>query len=162
MPTNTYTALATLTLTGVDNSITFGSIPATYRDLVLVSNNITNDAFNQYRLRVNGDTGGNYNDVYMSGTGSAANSGVASNAVEITIYNSGSGTSPATIVTQIMDYAVTDKHKTLLTRASAPAKGVSATASRWANTAAITSITIFTPVGEFTVGSTFSLYGIAS
>ena len=59
-----------------------------------------------------------------------------------------------------MDYSATDKHKTVLIRANHPGETV-ACAGRWANTAAITSITINT-ASTFVIGSVFSLYGIVS
>jgi hypothetical protein len=159
LPTPTYTALATTTVSSAISSITLSSIPATYRDLILVSMASSNDAFRQYRIRLNGDTGANYNEVAMYGTGSTTSS-QAGTSSEITIYNSGSGGNFSVITTQFMDYAVTDKHKSLLTRASSPAQTIGALANRWANTAAITSIQVFTPVGTFDTGMTVSLYGI--
>ena len=117
-----------------------------------------NDTFRQYRLQLNGDTSASYFDVRMSGNGSSTGSDSSSNAVELLVFSTGTGTNFATITTQIMDYSATNKHKPLLHRASAH-DSVAAVASRWANLSAITSIRVFTPVGEFQAGSTFSLYG---
>jgi hypothetical protein len=65
-----------------------------------------------------------------------------------------------------LDYSATDKHKTTLTRSGysdlSSVATVEATAIRWANTAALTSIVFSTNVGSFSTGSTFALYGIAS
>jgi hypothetical protein len=61
-----------------------------------------------------------------------------------------------------MDYAATDKHKTVLTRNNVSGTGVEAQAARWANTAAITSVTVITSSGAgFATGTVISLYGVA-
>jgi hypothetical protein len=74
MPTPTYKALATVTLGSSAATVTFGSIPAIYRDLVVVFNggvvgtsNV--NIFVAYNLDT---TNANYSAVQMSGTGSAA------------------------------------------------------------------------------------------
>jgi hypothetical protein len=61
-----------------------------------------------------------------------------------------------------MDYSATDKHKTVLTRNNITDNNVTAIASRWANTAAITSVTVLSPSSTITSGSTISLYAIVS
>ena len=163
MPSSTYTALATITLTGTDTEVVFGSIPSGYRDLVLVINGSVNFAgADSTIMRFNGDTGSNYSNVRMVGTGSAATSYADTAAyayigVEV-------DTSRFTIVTQIMDYSATDKHKTLLSRGNQAAGWVTGFASRWANTSAITSVSVLANASGsvFQAGSTFSLYGIAS
>jgi hypothetical protein len=60
------------------------------------------------------------------------------------------------------DYARTDKHKTILARADVSSLATEATASRWAQTAAITSIamTLNPGTSSFATGSTFALYGV--
>ena len=168
MATSTYIALANLTLTATDSDVTFSSIPATYRDLVLVSttrNSSQSAPFSQYRIRVNGDTGANYAGVYMIGDSSGAASAGGSGATEYTIYYSEPSTASSFAVTisHFMDYSATDKHKTILTRNDAPSQSLtSAYAARWANTAAITSISVYAPAGAWAIGSTFALYGIIS
>ncbi len=165
MPTNTYTALATVTLGGSDSEIIFSSIPGTYRDLIVVCQaRGTITTFTNVQMRFNSDTGSNYSTVAMYGTGSSAAS-YSETATNITleqIARSSDTSSVFTpIVAQVMDYSATDKHKTVLTRNSSTLSGaVAALASRWANTAAITSITLYPFSGSFATGSTFSLYGV--
>lgn len=165
MPTNTYTALATVTLGGSDSEIIFSSIPATYRDLILVcSARGTITTFTNVSIRFNSDTGSNYTTVAMYGTGSAAAS-YSETATNITLEQIARSNDTASvftpIVTQVMDYSATDKHKTVLTRNSSTVSGnVVALASRWANTSAITSITLYPFSGSFATGSTFSLFGV--
>ena len=159
MPTNTYTALATLTLTGTDTEISFASIPATYRDLVLVAD-ATSDANSGLYLRFNGDTGSNYYTVGAYGNGSSAISFSQTLAfTNANFISSGRGTN----IMQLMDYSATDKQKTMLARASYAGNQAQMAAARWASTSAITSVSLFMDGGRtFQIGSTFSLYGIAS
>ena len=60
MATPTYIALATTTLSSAVGSVTFSSIPAGYRDLVLVAEGLTSGATSNVRMQFNSDTGNNY------------------------------------------------------------------------------------------------------
>jgi hypothetical protein len=154
MPTPTYTPLATVTLGSSASGITFSSIPATYRDLILICQ-YTND--NNPLVRFNSDSGNNYSFVRMLGSGSAAFSDSDVNQSGIAIAT-GSATSGQTSIVQIMDYSATDKHKTVLIRNGLASTFVNASANRWANTPAINTISF--QVGTYGAGSTFSLYGV--
>lgn len=161
MPTPTYTPLATVTLGSSAASVTFSSIPATYRDLVLVVNAKNTVGANYNSLaRLNGDTGNNNPSIFMMGNSSGA-VGVIRNvdgAGQIGYSNSSSN---STIIAQFMDYSATDKHKTILSRSNAEAERVSAHAIRWTNTAAITSIAVLIEGGAtWATGGRFDLYGI--
>jgi hypothetical protein len=162
--TNTYTPLATLTLTGGDSSITFASIPNTYRDLIIVCNFQMSGVSSATRLQVNLDGGANYNGVGMVGNGSAASSGSESGQTSARIFGASLGPSNTFNnlgIIQLFDYATTDRHKTVLTRYGASTTDIQAQASRWASTAAINSVTIFDVLGQtYQAGSTFSLYGV--
>jgi len=159
VPTNTYTALANYTVAILDSEVVFASIPATYRDLVLVVTG-TSDSNSGLYLRFNGDTGSNYTTVGMYGNGSSAIS--FSQTLSFTNANFISSTQGVNII-QLMDYSATDKHKTILARASYAGNQAQAAAARWSNTAAITSITLFMDsLRTFQIGTTFTLYGIAS
>jgi hypothetical protein len=161
MPTPTYKPLATVTLAGSTSSVTFSSIPATFRDLVLVFNGGAVSGAHNLTVAFNSDTtSGNYSGVSMTGTGSSALSTSSGLARLLNDYGYLEA-NQAVIVSQFMDYSATDKHKTFLSRSNNAANGVSAVAGRWANTAAITSIAITTGA-NFSSGSTLSLYGIAS
>ena len=158
------TALATTTLGANASSVTFSSIPATYRDLRLVVSGAESAAGStDARLRANGDAGLNYTRVYIFGDGASAVSGT-NTMTEFQAWYAADTVGNAII--DIMDYAQTDKHKTLLTRsnnASATSNGTSAQAQRWASTAAITSLTwSLTSTYTFNAGTTISLFGIVS
>ena len=162
MATQTYRALATTTLGSAASSVTFSSIPATYRDLVLVfQGTVTGSQGNNF-LYFNGDTtGSNYSWIRMLGTGSSTASDTAPNDGSKPSVSDVAPTTINQVIIQIMDYSATDKHKTRLSRSDQSTSTVIAYASRWANTNAVTSIEYSAGSGtNWSSGSTFSLYGI--
>ena len=155
MPTPTYTALANITLGSSASSVTFSSIPATFRDLVVVGD-YTGSTVALVLMRFNGDSS-NLSAVEMGANTDGAFSGTATNINFGAIYNS----NKMTVITQVMDYSATDKHKTVLRRGTnAQQSELNAAAGRWASTAAITSIALTCNSGTFSSGSTFNLYGV--
>jgi hypothetical protein len=155
MPTPTYTPLATVTLGSSAASVTFSSIPATYRDLILtVVGTSTGSA--DGLLRFNGSSS-NYSGVFMfgSGSGSGGSGTVSTTQVPVGLFN----TTQANSTIQIMDYSATDKHKTCLVR-QGNSTYVIAIASRWADTSAITSLLVGIESGSLAAGMTLSLYGV--
>ena len=158
MPTPTYTPLATVTLGSTASSVTFSSIPATYRDLIVVwDGTISSPSSTTISFRFNGDTGANYSSVYMFGSGASTASGT--NLPNGMAFQQGAGGVINAIAT-VMDYSATDKHKTWLSRSNSTADLVMAWAGRWANTAAITSVALIPSSSTFASGNTFSLYGV--
>lgn len=155
-------ALANQTLSGEAASVTFGSIPATYKDLVLVLNTTNNTYTNiGLRMRLNGDTGANYSWVVMRGTGSAAQSQAYTGQTYTTVgWTSNSIPSPSRI--SIFDYASTSKFKSALSRGDEVDGYVNAWANLWSSNSAVTSITLFNEAGNFSAASTFTLYGIVA
>ena len=156
----TYVALANITLGSSASSVTFSSIPATFRDLVIVSQ-WSNSANANLTMRANSDSGSNYTRVYAFGFSGGVLSGTESG----TSWNSltlSSGGSTQLMTLQIMDYSATDKHKTALMRCNQADPYITADALRWANTSAITSFSLTAGAGSISAGSTFALYGIAS
>jgi hypothetical protein len=168
MPTPTYTPLATVTLASAAASVTFSSIPATYRDLILVVANLSATAANTLYARLNGDTGSNYSFVIATGSSGGAQSvSSASNSNGLFMGAAQQGlpiTSPSQAILQIMDYSATDKHKTALGRYGSTGQSeVDMSATRWANTAAVTSLLVrIAPSGSFNSGVSLSLYGVIS
>jgi hypothetical protein len=164
MPTLTYIPLANITLGSTAASVTFGSIPSTFRDLVLVLS-ARNTIGNGYRVhtRINGDAGNNYSTQFMGGEATVAVSFPEANQSNAVIAWTDS-TNSGLCVAQFFDYSANDKHKTILSRSgNSDQSRTYAHGSRWANTAPITSIQVLnigTPL--FTAGSTFALYGIAA
>ena len=166
MPTPTYTPLANITLGSSAASVTFSSISQAYRDLVLVivgRSSVTTSASDDTKLNFN--TGGLYPMVNMSGDGTSATTSSASGPSTMDfgpLSTSYSGnTANSQVVMNIMDYSATDKHKTVLIRHDNKLR-TTAEVSRWNQTAAITSILLDLTDGNFVVGSTFALYGVAA
>ena len=161
MPTPTYTPLANLTLSSSASILTFSSITANYRDLVLVVNTkVTTGTNLGIYITLNSDFGNNYNEVAMDGDGTGASSSVATNAGAATLarFNTNDGL----YLVNFMDYSATDKHKSFLSRNDVAATATRAMAHRWASTSAINSIRIAASSSTFVAGSTFALYGIAA
>jgi hypothetical protein len=153
MPTQTYTPIATNTLTAGTTTVSFTSIPATYTDLVLVINAGTNVG---YAVRLNGDSGSNYSFTRLYGNGSSAVSDRGTNTTDLT-SNWGGGTNNI-ITVQVMNYSNTTTYKTALTRIGDNTYAVGMT-GLWRNTAAVNQVSI-TASANYGVGSTFTLYGI--
>ena len=164
MPTPTYTPLANITLATNTTTITFSSISQAYRDLVLVCNGKSSTSTAQASITANGNSGANYSYIFAGGNGSTT---LSQSSTGQSSYAFGNGrsyinTSPGwNLVVNFMDYSATDKHKSLVARENHSDLGTDMWAMRWANTAAITSLTI-TGNGTFATGSTFALYGIAA
>jgi hypothetical protein len=156
MPTATYIALANTTLSANAGTVTFSNIPNTYRDLVAVINIVGLTGSPTARggyMTLNGSNG---NSVFMD------SGGPTSSTTDLVVPFSNNH---AVFTVNIMDYSATDKHKTVLTRASTAASSVWAIAGRVATTSAITSVAFIGPddaSDQFLSGSTFALYGIVS
>jgi len=159
MPTNTYVALDTKTIGTAVSSVTFTSIPSGYTDLVMVINGTT-ASDGSYRFQCNGDTATNYSSTLLYGNGTSAISLRGSN--ETSGAGGRSGTSNSTSIIQFMNYANTNTFKTVISRGNNPGAILTAQVSLWRNTSAITSILISSEGGNLQVGSTFTIYGIAS
>jgi hypothetical protein len=151
------TPLATVTLQQASNEVVFSGIPATYRDLILVV--AGSSSGNIYSLiKFNSDGGSNYSWVRAVGTVTPSTASDSGTAVAMqTAYNT-TNTSDFTFTANFMDYAQTDKHKTGLLRYSQGNNQAVMLATRWANTAAVNTISIST-ANNYTSGTTFSLYG---
>jgi hypothetical protein len=152
-----------VTLGATASSVTFSSIPATYRDLIVLADGIITSNAN-IQMRFNSDTGSNYPNVLMRGQSSGIQSATYTpTSVQLTISSVATG-NRFTATAQILEYSVTDKHKNVLNR-SGYTNDVSsfvaeATSVSWSNTTAINNIAITTSTSSFAAGSTFSLYGV--
>lgn len=159
MPTNTYTPLATVALSGTDTSVEFANVPSIYRDIIAVI--IGTAASTQgARLILNSDTNNNYTTVRMYGEGSG--SGVSSSFASTYGYiGDVFSTSQTSILVQLMDYSASDKNKTFLYRMNNAGNYVMAGASRWASNTAVSNIKFELNNGAaWSIGTTISLYGV--
>jgi hypothetical protein len=161
---NTYDAIATQTLSSTAASVTFSSIPSTYTDLILVCNPITAVTTGQIAIRLNADTGTNYSRTILWGNGATA--GSYRNANEnyaYTGYYTNLWTNPTTVIFQINNYSNATTNKTILGRSSNANEASMASVNLWRSTSAITAIELtISGASSYSIGSTFSLYGIAS
>jgi hypothetical protein len=165
------------------NTITFSSIPSTYRNLQLRYSWLASSATTggaTLQIRINSDTGGNYN--YLQGLANMSDESVKNTGAETgqTEFKNPSGymgftTADSTTafsfgILDIHEYKNTSIKKPILWRETRnrnttthPTARVSITSGHWASTSAITSIEIkvYAPSGiNFVADSTFDLYGI--
>jgi hypothetical protein len=168
-----FESIATTTLGSTTSTITFSSIPSTYKSLQIrtlqrVDASVTGYYWNM-KINVNSDSGSNYPWHYLQGDGSAASAAgtTATTYIEVnSVAPDQAKTSGifGTSIIDIHDYASTTKNKTLRYFAGADANGtgkVTLGSGLWLSTSAITSIVITTNAANgFIAGSTFALYGI--
>lgn len=160
MPTPTYVPLATITLASADGDITFSSIPATYRDLIIVvKGELT--ALTGTWVRLNGNASNIYSTLNMSGrSGGTGSEAYTANQWYFSTLGLFADTKLNAFL-QIMDYAQTDKHTSALCRLDAVTyPNTEASVFRWGSTDAVTSVSIIANQSTFKIGSTFSLYGV--
>lgn len=157
----TYDAIATTTVAGTSTTtVTFSSIPATYTDLVIISQykSVSN---NYLMMRFNGDTGSNYNRIELAGNGSSPTTAKLNNEAYAYITSVYAPTGDwGTFISNIMDYSDTTHNKSIISRGNNAAIATGVNVNVWRSTAAINTVLI-TPIGSgFDVGSTFTIYGI--
>lgn len=155
------TPLAIITLQAAASQIVFSSIPVTYRDLVIVAD-VAIDANTDVGLRFDGDTGSNYSHVLMRAYNNETNT--STNTFDRIYWSQSSVTTGNrfTGTAQVVDYAMTNKHKTVLTRSvyvGGLGTFVETKVNRWASNSAVDTITLLPGSGSFTAGSTLALYG---
>ena len=155
------------TFTPTSSSLTFSSIPSTYRHLQIRYVAKTGSNAAAY-IQFNGDTGSNYAFHYMRGNRVDISPFGYANQTTIGISPPDNGvgtTQPSTGVIDIIDYQSTTKNKTVKTFCGRDANitsgaEVAIISGLWRSTSAINSITITTFGTNFTSGTQFALYGI--
>jgi hypothetical protein len=151
-------------------SITFSNIPNTYTHLHVryLARATRISTASQPAIRFNGDTGNNYVAHYTSSNGgvSAGIDGPSTNQIwgtPITALNSPANTF-GTGITDILDYANTNKNKTIRQIGGYEANGAgfaNFNSGLWLSTSAVTSLTIREGYGNnFVEFSQFILYGV--
>ena len=157
----TYEPIATTTLGSAAASVSFTSISSTFTDLVLIANTGSTVSAVTIVLQFNGDTGSNYSDTSIYGSGSAAGSSRLSNTSNIYMgyLTSGGAVIDQTTIISINNYANTTTYKTAISRKNDTGY-VEACVGLWRNTAAINRVDVICSGSTFRTGSTFTLYGI--
>jgi hypothetical protein len=157
-----YESISTVTVgAGGSGSITFSSIPSTYKHLQLRGILKQTVAQNWTQITFNGDsTVGNYSSHQINGTGSGTPGASAStlNIQHIVGINQFGG-----YVTDILDYSNTNKYTTVRNLGGVDQNGdgqLALSSELWMNTAAVNQVTVTAGSGVFVQYSTFALYGI--
>ena len=154
----TYEPIASTTLGSAASSITFSSIPADYTDLVIVVTGANSEG-SELGIQLNGDSSTNYSWTWIQGTGSAANSGRASNAPRARIGSFTTG-GPHYAHATVMSYANANVYKTVLSSMDRVGNSVARIVGLWRNTSAVNEVKVIVEYGSLQTGTTASLYGI--
>jgi hypothetical protein len=160
---NALTLISTAYGTGSSGTITFSSIPSTYKHLQIraVARSDYSAAVN-VKATFNSDTAANYAHHGLYGTGSSVASFGSTSQTSVIAAEASSTAESANIhyvaITDILDYANTSKFKTI--RGLMGQSLIIMRSGLWQSTSAISSITLTAAFGNFTTASRFSLYGV--
>lgn len=160
-----YESIATTTVgSGGSSTITFSSIPSTYKHLQIRA--VLNNSNISVSMSFNGDNAsGNYSDHLLYGDGSSAAAAAVANKNTITFTQysaSGSSIYHASII-DVLDYANTNKYKTVRSLNGYDANGsgfIGLASGSWRSTSAVNSITFAVAGVSWTQYSQIALYGI--
>jgi len=169
---SSYESIATAAGTGSSGTITFSSIPSTFKHLQIRA--ITRNSSTQIYpiIRPNNDSNtANYTLHQLYGNGTAATaygSATGSFTGAYSIYGATSNQQANVMgagIVDILDYGSTTKYKTIRSLSgfddnNASTGYIFVGSSLWLSTSAITSITIAYLTDNFTSSSIFALYGI--
>ncbi len=168
-----YESIATVTLTGTQSTISFNSIPSTYKHLQLryraTSTRPTFSADNAL-MQINGATSG-YARHNVAGDGSTAYASNSASATHLWLGQLSSTVTPNIFgvgIVDIIDYTNTNKFKTIRSLGAVDLNGINNTiggsiniwSGLYQNTAAISSIQLSCQSADYASGTTFALYGI--
>ena len=158
-----FESIATVTVgSGGSSTVEFTSIGSTYSHLQVRVYSMSSTA-NWNKLQFNTDTGSNYTYHQLEGNGSSAVANAGTSQTSIQYAYSYSTTNPLGAVIDILDYANTNKYKTVRTLSGNDSNGsgnVQLMSGLWLSTNAITSIKFINTSGNFNQYSHFALYGI--
>jgi hypothetical protein len=159
-----FESIASNTLGTNTQTVTFSSIPSTYKHLQLRIHGSSNGG---PKIRYNSSATG-YSEHYLQGNGTAASAGGSTGNSEWGNFSSlisGGGSAQLNVyIIDIHDYQSTTKNKTSRAISGYDDNGsgiIRLGSSLWANTAAINAIEINSDTGSvWYTGTVFSLYGI--
>ena len=172
-PTNSYFPIASYTVpSGGVSTITFAGLPQTFTHLQIRANARSTfaDTESFFKVNLNGDTGSNYPNHFLSGDGSNAVSFGYNTSqyayMFLSSYPAANATSSmfGSAVIDILDYRDTNKNKTVRSLGGFDANGsgiIRLNSSLWLSTNAITSISITDyRTGNFAQHTNISIYGV--
>jgi len=163
-PSGAYDSIATVTVSSSVSTITFSSIPSTYTHLQIRATQLGTNAY--FRVRFNSDTGSNYawHELYGDGSSAVAGAGSSTSFGVIEASSTGTASRPGSLVTDILDYASTNKNKTMRSLCGYDDNGsgrIHLVSSLWNNSStAINNIQLTISAGTIDQYSSFALYGI--
>jgi len=168
---SSYESIQTTTVSTAVSSITFSSIPATYKHLqvrMIARDDRASSTSDSGAFRFNSDSGNNYAYHALVGTGSTVITSAADTYSRglidrLTASTAGASTFGVAVL-DILDYANTSKYKTVRILGGYDNNGdgqIILSSGLWQSTNAITTILIYPNVGSNWVQySSFALYGI--
>lgn len=163
-----FESIATVTVgAGGSAYAEFTSIPSTYTHLQIRSIAKSSTTAGRIDIQFNSDTGTNYANHFLDGTGSSVSAGAETSNGKISIYYLMTASTNANMfsggVIDILDYKNTNKYKTLRALVGNDQNGsgdITLQSGLWQNTNAITSIKLTPQTGNLAQYSSFALYGI--
>ena len=178
LSTNSFESIQTVTVgSGGQSSISFSSIPSTYKHLQIRALSRGTDAGNGgtgIRMRFNNDTASNYSwhllTAYQGASGGVS-AGVGTTQTGMLIAEQSTAGNAASIftgfVTDILEYSNTNIYKTARSLSGYDISGSTSgynyldfMSSNWRSTSAVNQIDLFCQAGNFAQYSSFALYGI--
>jgi hypothetical protein len=170
--TNAYESIATLSGNGSGTTISFTSIPSTFKHLQLrgiireSSGTGVDDTF--FGLQFNGDTATNYSTHNLLGDGASASANAGATQSRILLgfatQNAALTNTMGAFVLDILDYQNTNKYKTSRSLGGDDLNGkglISFVSGSWQSTSAINRIDIYSLTSRsISTASTIALYGI--
>jgi hypothetical protein len=170
MATGTYEAISTTTVPSNTTVLTVSGIPSTYTDLRIIMVPKATAGTNAMRMRVNNDSGNNYNIKFWSASPSNTSVGAVSdsdNQICVGNYTNMATALGRTIyVMDLYNYTSTNLYKKIsIKSATAINSVVDQTDATWKSTSVITrldfNIAPFgSSTGDFMPGTTVAIYGI--
>lgn len=161
---SSYESIATSNPTS-GSSITFSSIPSTYKHLQIRMNSRYSVTDTRLDITFNSDTATNYAYHWLVGDGTAASAanGTSQTAALGAGYATGGTNIAAPSIVDIHDYSSTTKAKTVRAFNGWDTNGsgrIRLMSGLWTSTSAINSITLTLSAGTFATGTSIALYGI--
>lgn len=165
-----YELIATTVLSSAAATVTFSSVPQTYKHLQIRF--VTRgDSFGNSRayLTLNSNTSSfTYHRLQATPGGGVSSNGWASGTFPggwVADVNGNDVTGWVGAIVDLLDYTNTSKNKTIrsFNGAASDASGsrvIQLTSSLWSNTAAVNTVGLVSSANNFDAGSRFSLYGI--
>jgi hypothetical protein len=160
-----FESIATAIGNGSSGTITFSSIPSTYKHLQIRLQVLASGGGGQ-SIRFNSDTGNNYARHSIGGNGASVFASATTSTNMIFVGDDSGSTNLSTMIVDIYDYASTAKNKTVRSRFGRDINGSGGSlylySGVWLNTGAITSLSLGQAnfSGTFDTGTIASLYGI--